>query len=101
MAGIYAVWRSLQRLGTEDSFDIHILSDSNDPDRWVQEEAAWNRLCTDLGVHGHIFYRRRRINLKRKSGNVADFCRRYGGSLHLHDRLRCRLGHDRRNSGAY
>lgn len=78
MAGIYAVWRSLQRLGAEDSFDIHILSDSNDPDRWVQEEAAWNRLCTDLGAHGHIFYRRRRINLKRKSGNVADFCRRYG-----------------------
>lgn len=78
MAGIYAVWKSLERLGATDRFDIHILSDSNDPDRWVQEEAAWNRLCTDLSAHGHIFYRRRRINLKRKSGNVADFCRRYG-----------------------
>jgi membrane glycosyltransferase len=78
MAGIQAVWRSLARLGAADRFDIHILSDSNDPDRWVQEEAAWKRLCDDLSAHGHIFYRRRRINLKRKSGNVADFCRRYG-----------------------
>jgi len=78
MAGIQAVWRSLARLGAADRFDIHILSDSNDPDRWVQEEAAWNRLCTELSAHGHIFYRRRRVNLKRKSGNVADFCRRYG-----------------------
>lgn len=80
MAGIQAVWRSLVRLGAADRFDIHILSDSNDPDRWVQEEAAWNRLCENLGAHGHIFYRRRRINLKRKSGNVADFCRRYGAN---------------------
>jgi membrane glycosyltransferase len=78
MAGIQAVWRSLARLGAADRFDIHILSDSSDPDRWVQEEAAWNRLCTELSAHGHIFYRRRRVNLKRKSGNVADFCRRYG-----------------------
>ncbi|MBP9944121.1 MAG: glucans biosynthesis glucosyltransferase MdoH, partial [Desulfomicrobium sp.] len=78
MAGIQATWRSLVRLGAADRFDIHILSDSSDPDRWVQEEAAWNRLCEALGAHGHIFYRRRRINLKRKSGNVADFCRRYG-----------------------
>jgi membrane glycosyltransferase len=78
MAGIYAVWKSLERLDATAGFDIHILSDSNDPDRWVQEEAAWNRLCMDLAAHGHIFYRRRRINLKRKSGNVADFCRRYG-----------------------
>ncbi|MGE4440820.1 MAG: glucans biosynthesis glucosyltransferase MdoH [Desulfomicrobium sp.] len=78
MAGIQATWRSLVRLGAADRFDIHILSDSSDPDRWVQEESAWNRLCRDLGAHGHIFYRRRRINLKRKSGNVADFCRRYG-----------------------
>jgi membrane glycosyltransferase len=78
MAGIQAVWRSLARLGAADRFDIHILSDSSDPDRWVQEEAAWNRLCNELSAHGHIFYRRRRVNLKRKSGNVADFCRRYG-----------------------
>ena len=80
MAGIQAVWRSLARLGAADRFDIHILSDSSDPDRWVQEESAWNRLCTELSAHGHIFYRRRRINLKRKSGNVADFCRRFGAN---------------------
>ncbi|MBM9532303.1 hypothetical protein JWG42_19285, partial [Desulfoprunum benzoelyticum] len=43
MAGIQATWRSLVRLGAADRFDIHILSDSSDPDRWVQEESAWNR----------------------------------------------------------
>jgi len=78
MAGIQATWKSLARLGAADRFDIHILSDSSDPDRWVQEEVAWKRLCDHLSAHGRIFYRRRRINLKRKSGNVADFCRRYG-----------------------
>ena len=79
MAGIGAVWRSLVHLGAADRFDVHILSDSADPDCWVREEAAWNHLCDELQAHGRIFYRRRRINLKRKSGNVADFCRRYGG----------------------
>ncbi|MBZ4684905.1 MAG: glycosyl transferase family 2 [Desulfomicrobiaceae bacterium] len=77
-AGIHAVWRSLERADPNHRFDIHILSDSNDPERWVQEEAMWRQLTTSLDAEGRIFYRRRRINLKRKSGNVADFCRRYG-----------------------
>ena len=29
---------------------------------------------------GHIFYRRRRRRVKRKSGNIDDFCRRWGSS---------------------
>ena len=28
---------------------------------------------------GNIFYRRRRRRVKRKSGNIDDFCRRWGG----------------------
>lgn len=77
-AGIAAVWRSLHRADPQHRFDIHILSDSGDPDRWIQEEVMWRELTTSLDAEGRIFYRRRRINLKRKSGNVADFCRRYG-----------------------
>ncbi len=77
-AGIRAVWRSLQRVDPNHRFDLHILSDSSDPDRWVQEEIMWRELTSSLEAEGRIFYRRRRINLKRKSGNVADFCRRYG-----------------------
>src|SRR5439155_7687527 len=36
------------------------------------------RWCRETNGFGRIFYRRRRIRLKRKSGNVADFCRRWG-----------------------
>jgi membrane glycosyltransferase len=79
-AGIRAVWLSLGQADPNHCFDIHILSDSSDPDRWVQEEMAWRELTTMLRAEGRIFYRRRRINLKRKSGNVADFCRRYGAN---------------------
>lgn len=78
MAGIKTTYQSLERTGKLDQFDVHILSDTPDPDAWVEEELAWTRLCKELNASGRIFYRRRRVNLKRKSGNVADFCKRYG-----------------------
>jgi len=78
MAGIKATYLSLQAAGWEANFDIHILSDSQGPDKWIEEEVAWAELVRELGAEGRIFYRRRKINLKRKSGNVADFCRRHG-----------------------
>jgi len=77
-AGILATYRSLERAGGNRLFDFFILSDSGDPDAWIEEERAWRRLCLELGDPGNVFYRRRRINQKRKSGNVADFCRRFG-----------------------
>lgn len=78
LAGLAATYRSLERTGRLAHFDFHILSDTADPDAWVEEEQAWRRACDILGDHNHIFYRRRRVNQKRKSGNVADFCRRFG-----------------------
>jgi membrane glycosyltransferase len=78
MAGITATYLSLQRAGRLEGFDFYILSDTKDPDGWIEEEIAWNRAREELGAHGRLFYRRRRVNLKRKNGNVADFCRRYG-----------------------
>jgi membrane glycosyltransferase len=77
-AGVYAVYRSLLQAGHIDLFDIYVLSDSNDPDKWVEEETAWHELCQSLKGEGRIFYRNRRANVKRKSGNIADFCRRWG-----------------------
>ena len=78
MAGIAATWHSLVQTGESDKFDIFILSDSTSPDSWVAEEEAWYEFCQRENVFNHIFYRRRRNNTKRKSGNVADFCRRWG-----------------------
>ena len=78
MAGIRTCYRSLAKTGHLASFDFFILSDSADPDKWVEEEVAWFYLCRDEKAFGRIFYRKRRTNTKRKSGNVADFCRRWG-----------------------
>jgi membrane glycosyltransferase len=78
LAGLKAIYRSLERAGHVQQFDFFILSDSSDPSTWVKEEAAWAGWCRSLGRFDRIFYRRRRVRLKRKSGNVADFCRRWG-----------------------
>jgi membrane glycosyltransferase len=80
MAGIAATYRSIEKTGQLSGYDLFILSDTRDPDAWVAEEAAWKRTCDELGAHGRLFYRRRKLNLRRKSGNVADFCRRFGAS---------------------
>ena len=77
-AGIAAMWRSLSTTGLEGRFDLFILSDTTDPDVWVREEAMWNELRGQPGLEGHLFYRRRPSNPKRKSGNIANFCRRWG-----------------------
>ncbi|HEX9910353.1 MAG TPA: glucans biosynthesis glucosyltransferase MdoH, partial [Desulfatiglandales bacterium] len=77
-AGIKATYQSLEETGQIRHFDFFVLSDSSDADRWVEEEIAWAETCRSLGAFNRIFYRRRRVNLKRKSGNIADFCRRWG-----------------------
>jgi membrane glycosyltransferase len=77
-AGLRAIRESLVRTGAIGQFDIFILSDSNTPDTIVAEEAAWAEWCREVDGFGSIFYRRRRARVRRKSGNVADFCRRWG-----------------------
>jgi membrane glycosyltransferase len=77
-AGVKATYQSIEETGQIRHFDFFILSDSSDPDRWVEEETAWAETCRSLGAFNRIFYRKRRVNLKRKSGNIADFCRRWG-----------------------
>ncbi|MEJ2345534.1 MAG: glucans biosynthesis glucosyltransferase MdoH [Gammaproteobacteria bacterium] len=79
-AGLEAVFRSLKRSASLAQFDFFILSDTADPDTWVKEELAWAALCESVQGFGKIYYRRRRNRIKRKSGNVADFCRRWGNN---------------------
>ena len=61
-----------------DGFDFFILSDSTDPDKWVEEERRWPELLCDLDALGKIYYRRRLFNEERKSGNVRDFLNTWG-----------------------
>jgi len=79
-AGIAAIYKSLEQTGKLDRFDFFVLSDTSDPDLMVEEELIWDRTCRMLNAHGRLFYRRRKLNVKRKSGNIADFCRRWGKS---------------------
>lgn len=78
LSGLKAVYRDIERTGHLEQFEFHILSDSRDPNVWLEEQALWHRLCEELGAEGRLFYRRRRVNLNFKSGNVADFLRRWG-----------------------
>jgi membrane glycosyltransferase len=77
-AGLQAIHRSLERTGALERFHFFVLSDTGDPGTAVQEEEAWLDWCKATGGFGRIFYRRRKVRLERKSGNVADFCRRWG-----------------------
>ena len=76
--GLRATYESLERTGQLGGFDFFILSDSTDPDRWVEEEARWSELVRDLDALGKIYYRRRLFNEARKSGNVRDFLNTWG-----------------------
>ena len=82
MARIYsslrATYESLKDTGQLDRFDVFILSDSVQSEYVLMEETAWSELCRDVGGFGRIFYRRRKLRIHKKSGNVSDFCRRWG-----------------------
>jgi membrane glycosyltransferase len=67
MAGLQAIHESLSETGAAEIFDIFILSDTTDPNLWIEEEAAFLAL-------------RRRKNTARKSGNIADWVARWGGA---------------------
>jgi membrane glycosyltransferase len=76
--GLRVIYRSLQETGQLEPFDFFILSDSNQPNQWIEEEVAWVELCKQVGGLGRIFYRKRRQPISKKAGNVADFLRRWG-----------------------
>jgi membrane glycosyltransferase len=80
MAGVCAMYGSLAAIGRLDDFDVFILSDTTNPDIWVEEEAAFLALRAATGGEGRIFYRRRPVNTERKAGNVAEWVRRFGGA---------------------
>ena len=80
MAGLAAIHESLAATGRLDRFDLFILSDTTNPDIWLEEEAAFLALRDATGAHDRIFYRRRAKNTERKAGNVGEWVRRWGGA---------------------
>jgi membrane glycosyltransferase len=77
-AGLRATCESLARSKAAGQFDIYVLSDTHDPDLRLQELAAWSTLREQLGDSCRLYYRLRQRRIRRKAGNVADFCRRWG-----------------------
>ena len=55
-----------------------MLSDTTDPSVWIAEEKCFLQLRHDLNV-SNIYYRHRRENVARKSGNIEDWIKRFGG----------------------
>ena len=76
--GLRATYESLAKAGQLERFDFFILSDSTDPDKWIEEERRWYDLIRELDALGRIYYRRRLVNEARKSGNVRDFLNTWG-----------------------
>lgn len=82
-AGLQATCQSLAATGTLSLFDFYVLSDTGDASLRAAEQRAWQQLRDTLGDRpvregGRVFYRWRRRRTRRKAGNVADFCRRWG-----------------------
>ncbi len=79
-AGLRATYESLAATGELARFDFFVLSDTSDPDTRVAELAGWADLCRVVDGFDRIYYRWRQHRIKRKSGNIGDFCRRWGRS---------------------
>ncbi len=77
-ARLQAIYESVAASGRLAHFDFFVLSDSTDPEIWVQEEAQYLALL-ERTKRGQIFYRHRRENTARKAGNIGEWVSRFGG----------------------
>lgn len=78
-ARLTAMAEDLVQTGQEKHFDFFVISDTTKPDIWLLEEERFLALkdhFQKLGIR--LFYRRRPRNVARKSGNIEDFCVRFG-----------------------
>ncbi|HEY3861984.1 MAG TPA: glucans biosynthesis glucosyltransferase MdoH [Verrucomicrobiae bacterium] len=78
-AGLKATYESLEETGFLPYFEFFILSDTTDPDTWIREEMALQDFRQAVSDPSRIYYRNRRENVDRKTGNIADFCAGWGG----------------------
>ncbi len=76
-AAVQAICEDVRATGLGDHFDYFFLSDTTSPDVWIAEERALLAIRERLPGE-RIWYRRRRRNVARKAGNIADFVTRWG-----------------------
>ena len=75
---LLAMARDLANYPEGRQFDFFLLSDTTQPDVWVQEEILWLETKDQMPAGLNLFYRHRPKNTARKSGNIEDFCVRFG-----------------------
>jgi membrane glycosyltransferase len=64
--------------GYGERFHLYLLSDTNEADLAVREEALFSELIATWRERIAISYRRRTVNSGFKAGNIRDFCERWG-----------------------
>ena len=79
VARLQAIHESVAETGYAAQFDWYVLSDSTDPSIWVAEEKCFLQFRREAGA-GNVFYRHRRENTAKKSGNIEDWIRRFGAA---------------------
>jgi membrane glycosyltransferase len=79
-AAVEAIRADLEATGLGQAFDYFLLSDTTNPDVWIAEERAVQRMRERLGADHRVYYRHRPKNTSRKAGNIADFVSRWGGA---------------------
>ena len=77
-ANLLAMAQELDQTRQGDHFDIFVLSDTTNPKIWIKEEKMWLETQRRLPQNIHLYYRRRVQNTARKSGNIEDFCNKWG-----------------------
>ena len=78
-AALQAMAEGLHGIGAHLAFEVVVLSDSTNADSWIRETAAIHALRASLKSIMPVWYRRRWLNVARKSGNLEDFVTRWGG----------------------
>ena len=78
MARLRAMVEQVDEIGQGARFDWFLLSDTTDPDIWIEEELTFIALRRSCG--GRLYYRHRSDNTARKSGNIAEWVRRFGAA---------------------
>ncbi len=77
-ARLLAIAESLVKTGQAQAYDMFVLSDTTNPKIWVEEENCWINAKKLMPKEINLYYRRRPRNVARKSGNIEDFCHKWG-----------------------
>lgn len=77
MARLRAMHESVDQSGHGRHFDWFVLSDTTNPATWIAEEKCFVGFRRE-GWAANVYYRHRRENTARKSGNIEDWIKRFG-----------------------